>query len=89
MQLSDACSIASPDAGMAGSGVPGMAGWPEHALRHGRMMLDQIGDFLRLQRERLVQWWDPDSATDQPPGQPLFFLHIAKTGISPRPAAPA
>src|SRR5271168_1065566 len=47
---------------------------------HGRMMLDQVGDFLRLHRERLVQWWNPDSAASEPLGPPLFFHHIAKTG---------
>lgn len=46
----------------------------------GRMMLDQVGDFLRLHRERFLQWWDPDSAPDEPLGSPLFFHHIAKTG---------
>jgi hypothetical protein len=44
------------------------------------MMLDQVGDFLRLQHERLMQWWDPDSEADEPLGQPLFFHHVAKTG---------
>jgi hypothetical protein len=47
---------------------------------HGRMMLDQFGDFLRLHRERLVKWWGPDSAASEPIGPPLFFHHIAKTG---------
>jgi hypothetical protein len=44
------------------------------------MMLDQFGDFLRLQTERLAHWWDPDDWADEPTGQPLFFHHIAKTG---------
>jgi hypothetical protein len=44
------------------------------------MMLDHVSDFLRLQRERLVQWWDPDSVPGETPGRPLFFHHIAKTG---------
>ena len=44
------------------------------------MMLDQLGDFLRLQTERLMHWWNPDGDADNPPGHPLFFHHIAKTG---------
>jgi hypothetical protein len=78
MQRSGACSFEwnfADSYGLSDSG-----GQEQPWSRHGRMMLDQFGDFLRLQTERLVQWWDPDSADDGPFGQPLFFHHIAKTG---------
>jgi hypothetical protein len=44
------------------------------------MMLDQFGDFLRSHTERLMRWWVPDNDAGNPPGQPLVFHHIAKTG---------
>lgn len=49
-------------------------------LGHGRMMLDRIGDFLRLRHEQLLQWLNPNGGADEPLGEPLCFHHIAKTG---------
>jgi hypothetical protein len=81
MQRSGACPIDWNYAGEPGLAVPWGTGPREHpTLRHGRMMLDQVGDFLRLQTERLAQWWDPDSVAIEVPGPPLLFHHIAKTG---------
>ncbi|MEA2737148.1 MAG: hypothetical protein QOH05_455 [Acetobacteraceae bacterium] len=77
MQLSAACPIAWTS-GLGGSRAPDPPLFVP--VRHARMMLDQLGDFVRLHRERLAQWLDPHRAIDEPPGRPLFFHHIAKTG---------
>jgi hypothetical protein len=81
MQRPGACSIDCHFA--AGHGLslpwgrdPGKRPW----RRHGRMMLDQFGDFLRLHTERLFRWWAPDHDGGNPAGPPLVFHHIAKTG---------
>jgi hypothetical protein len=81
MQQSGACSIDWNFALGQGPFLPWTPdAWERPWQRHDRMMLDQFGDFLRLQTERLLQWWAPDNDADNPPGRPLLFHHIAKTG---------
>jgi hypothetical protein len=81
MGLSRACSIEWNHIGEHGFDASlALDSWDQPWLSHGRMMLDQIGDFLRLRREQLAQWWQPDDPPNDSLGQPLFFHHIAKTG---------
>jgi hypothetical protein len=49
-------------------------------VQEGLIVLDRIGDYARLQGERLAAWFNPASVTPELPGQPLVFHHIAKTG---------